>query len=258
MSWSQHLRSAQDFMKVGDEIEAVILTLDREERKMSLGIKQLKADPWETIEEKYPVGSKHTAKVRNFTNFGVGVDGLIHISDLSWTKKIKHPSEFTQIGADIEVQVLEIDKENRRLSLGHKQLEENPWDVFETVFTVGSIHEGTIIEMLDKGAVVALPYGVEGFATPKHLVKEDGSQAQLDEKLEFKVIEFNKDAKRIILSHSRIFEDAAKAEEKAEKKATKKSSKKEEAPMIQNQVASTTLGDIDALAALKEQLEGKK
>ena len=264
MSWSQHLRSAQDFMKVGDEIEAVILTLDREERKMSLGIKQLKADPWETIEEKYPVGSKHTAKVRNFTNFGVfveieeGVDGLIHISDLSWTKKIKHPSEFTQIGADIEVQVLEIDKENRRLSLGHKQLEENPWDVFETVFTVGSIHEGTIIEMLDKGAVVALPYGVEGFATPKHLVKEDGSQAQLDEKLEFKVIEFNKDAKRIILSHSRIFEDAAKAEEKAEKKATKKSSKKEEAPMIQNQAASTTLGDLDALAALKEQLEGKK
>ena len=264
MSWSQHLRSAQDFMKVGDEIEAVVLTLDREERKMSLGIKQLKADPWETIEEKYPVGSKHTAKVRNFTNFGVfveieeGVDGLIHISDLSWTKKIKHPSEFTQIGADIEVQVLEIDKENRRLSLGHKQLEENPWDVFETVFTVGSIHEGTIIEMLDKGAVVALPYGVEGFATPKHLVKEDGSQAQLDEKLEFKVIEFNKDAKRIILSHSRIFEDAAKAEEKAEKKATKKSSKKEEAPMIQNQAASTTLGDIDALAALKEQLEGKK
>ena len=264
MSWSQHLRSAQDFMKVGDEIEAVILTLDREERKMSLGIKQLKADPWETIEEKYPVGSKHTAKVRNFTNFGVfveieeGVDGLIHISDLSWTKKIKHPSEFTQIGADIEVQVLEIDKENRRLSLGHKQLEENPWDVFETVFTVGSIHEGTIIEMLDKGAVVALPYGVEGFATPKHLVKEDGSQAQLDEKLEFKVIEFNKDAKRIILSHSRIFEDAAKAEEKAEKKTTKKSSKKEEAPMIQNQAASTTLGDIDALAALKEQLEGKK
>ena len=264
MSWSQHLRSAQDFMKVGDEIEAVILTLDREERKMSLGIKQLKADPWETIEEKYPVGSKHTAKVRNFTNFGVfveieeGVDGLIHISDLSWTKKIKHPSEFTQIGADIEVQVLEIDKENRRLSLGHKQLEENPWDVFETVFTVGSIHEGTIIEMLDKGAVVALPYGVEGFATPKHLVKEDGSQAQLDEKLEFKVIEFNKDAKRIILSHSRIFEDAAKAEEKAEKKAKKTSTKKEETPMIQNQAASTTLGDIDALAALKEQLEGKK
>ncbi len=268
MSWSQHLRSAQDFMKVGDEVEAVVLTLDREERKMSLGIKQLKSDPWETIEEKYPIGSKHTAKVRNFTNFGVfveieeGVDGLIHISDLSWTKKVKHPSEFTQIGADIEVQVLEIDKENRRLSLGHKQLEENPWDVFETVFTVGSVHEGTIIEMLDKGAVVALPYGVEGFATPKHLVKEDGSQAQLDEKLEFKVIEFNKDAKRIILSHSRIFEDAAKAEERAEKKAaTKKSTGKREdvAPAIQNQAASTTLGDIDALAALKEQMEaGKK
>lgn len=268
MSWSQHLRSAQDFMKVGDEVEAVVLTLDREERKMSLGIKQLKSDPWETIEEKYPIGSKHTAKVRNFTNFGVfveieeGVDGLIHISDLSWTKKVKHPSEFTQIGADIDVQVLEIDKENRRLSLGHKQLEENPWDVFETVFTVGSVHEGTIIEMLDKGAVVALPYGVEGFTTPKHLVKEDGSQAQLDEKLEFKVIEFNKDAKRIILSHSRIFEDAAKAEERAEKKAaTKKSTGKREdvAPAIQNQAASTTLGDIDALAALKEQMEaGKK
>ena len=268
MSWSQHLRSAQDFMKVGDEVEAVVLTLDREERKMSLGIKQLKSDPWETIEEKYPIGSKHTAKVRNFTNFGVfveieeGVDGLIHISDLSWTKKVKHPSEFTQIGADIDVQVLEIDKENRRLSLGHKQLEENPWDVFETVFTVGSVHEGTIIEMLDKGAVVALPYGVEGFATPKHLVKEDGSQAQLDEKLEFKVIEFNKDAKRIILSHSRIFEDAAKAEERAEKKAaTKKSTGKREdvAPAIQNQAASTTLGDIDALAAVKEQMEaGKK
>ena len=268
MSWSQHLRSAQDFMKVGDEVEAVVLTLDREERKMSLGIKQLKQDPWETIEEKYPVGSKHTAKVRNFTNFGVfveieeGVDGLIHISDLSWTKKVKHPSEFTQIGADIEVQVLEIDKENRRLSLGHKQLEENPWDVFETVFTVGSVHEGTIIEMLDKGAVVALPYGVEGFATPKHLVKEDGSQAQMDEKLSFKVIEFNKDAKRIILSHSRIFEDAAKAEERAEKKAAGKKpagNKREAAPAIQNQAASTTLGDIDALAALKEQMEaGKK
>ena len=234
MSWSQHLRSAQDFMKVGDEVEAVILTLDREERKMSLGIKQLKPDPWENIEEKYPVGSRHTAKVRNFTNFGVfveieeGVDGLIHISDLSWTKKIKHPSEFTQIGAEIEVQVLEIDKENRRLSLGHKQLEENPWDVFETIFTVNSIHEGTIVEMLDKGAVIQLEYGVEGFATPKHLVKEDGSQAQLNEKLSFKVIEFNKDSKRIILSHSRIYEDAQRAEAKEAKKTTsaKKSSKK--------------------------------
>ena len=263
MSWSQHLRSAQDFMKVGDEVEAVILTLDREERKMSLGIKQLKADPWENIEAKYPVGSKHTAQVRNFTNFGVfveieeGVDGLIHISDLSWTKKIKHPSEFTQIGAEIEVQVLEIDKENRRLSLGHKQLEENPWDVFETVFTQDSVHEGTIVEMLDKGAVIQLEYGVEGFATPKHLVKEDGSQAQLNEKLPFKVIEFNKESKRIILSHSRIFEDAQRAEAKEAKKAAapKKSSKKEDTPIIQNQAASTTLGDIDALAALKAQME---
>ena len=268
MSWSQHLRSAQDFMSVGDEVEAVVLTLDRDERKMSLGIKQLKADPWEGIETKYPVGSKHSAKVRNFTNFGIfveiveGVDGLIHVSDLSWTKKIKHPSEFTQIGAQLDVQVLEIDTDNRRLSLGHKQLEENPWDVFETIFKVDSIHEGTIIEMLDKGAVVSLPYGVEGFATPKHLVKEDGSQAQADEKLEFKVIEFNKDAKRIILSHSRIFEDVAKAAERAEKKAAaaaKKSAKKEDAaPVIENKAAATTLGDIDALAALKEQLEGKK
>ena len=264
MSWSQHLRSAQDFMKVGDEVEAVILTLDREERKMSLGIKQLKQDPWENIEEKYAVGSKYTAKVRNFTNFGVfveleeGVDGLIHISDLSWTKKIKHPSEFTQIGADIDVQVLEIDKDNRRLSLGHKQLEENPWDVFETVFTVGSIHEGTIIEMLDKGAVVALPYGVEGFATPKHLVKEDGTQAKQDEKLNFKVIEFNKDAKRIILSHSRIFEDEAKAEaKKSAKKAAKANNNNEEAPVINNTIEKTTLGDLEELAALKEKLSKK-
>ncbi len=263
MSWSQHLRSAQDFLKVGDEVEAVVLTLDREERKMSLGLKQLKKDPWEDIEVKYPVGSQHTAKVRNFTNFGVfveieeGVDGLIHISDLSWTKKIKHPSEFTQIGADIQVQVLEIDKENRRLSLGHKQLEENPWDVFETVFTVGSVHEGTITEMLEKGAVVALPYGVEGFATPKHLVKEDGSQAQVEEKLEFKVIEFNKDSKRIILSHSRIFEDEAKAE-KAEARKAKRAAKKEEAPAAATPaIEKTTLGDLEALAALKEKLSGK-
>ena len=264
MSWSQHLRSAQDFMKVGDEVEAVVLTLDREERKMSLGIKQLKEDPWEKIEEKYPVASRHQARVRNFTTFGVfveieeGVDGLIHISDLSWTKKVKHPSEFTTIGAEIEVVVLEIDKENRRLSLGHKQLEDNPWDVFETVFTVGSVHEGTIIELLDRGAVVSLPYGVEGFATPKHLVKEDGSQAQLDEKLPFKVIEFNKEAKRIILSHSRIFEDVAKAEERAEKKTKRASVKKEDTPQIQNQPAATTLGDLDALAALKEKLEEGK
>jgi len=260
MSWSQHLRSAQDFMKVGDEVEAVVLTLDRKERKMSLGIKQLKADPWANIEEKYPVGSKHTAKVRNFTNFGVfveleeGVDGLIHISDLSWTKKIKHPSEFTQIGADIDVQVLEIDKDNRRLSLGHKQLEENPWDVFETIFTVGSIHEGTIVEMLEKGAVIALPYGVEGFATPKHLVKEDGTQAQVDEKLNFKVIEFNKDSKRIILSHSRIFEDEARAEKAEAKKAAKKAKVAEEAPVMSTPIEKTTLGDISALAALKEKL----
>ena len=249
------------------EVEAVVLTLDREERKMSLGIKQLKQDPWETIEEKYPVGSKHTAKVRNFTNFGVfveieeGVDGLIHISDLSWTKKIKHPSEFTQIGAEIEVQVLEIDKENRRLSLGHKQLEENPWDVFETIFTVGSIHEGTIIEVLDKGAVISLPYGVEGFATPKHLVKEDGSQAAVDEKLQFKVIEFNKEAKRIILSHSRIFEDEQKGAKKetGEKKSSSKrgGKKEEESAMVTGPVEKTTLGDIEELAALKEKLAGK-
>ena len=261
MSWSQHLRSAQDFMKKDDEVEAVILTLDRDERKMSLGIKQLKADPWENIEAKYPVGSKHTAKVRNFTNSGAfveleeGVDGLIHISDLSWTKKIKHPSEFTQIGADIDVQVLEIDKENRRLSLGHKQLEENPWDVFETIFTVGSIHEGTITELLDKGAVVALPHGVEGFATPKHLVKEDGTTAAQGETLEFKVIEFNKDAKRIILSHSRIFEDAAKAEQRKAKKAAK-AAVAEEAPAT-SQIEKTTLGDIQELAALKEKLSKK-
>ena len=267
MSWSQHLRSAQDFMKVGDDVEAVILTLDRDERKMSLGIKQLKDDPWETIENKYPIGSKHTAKVRNFTNFGVfveieeGVDGLIHISDLSWTKKVKHPNEFTKVGEIIDVCVLEIDKVNRRLSLGHKQLEENPWDVFETVFTQDSIHEGTIIELLDKGAVIQLEYGVEGFATPKHLVKEDGSQAKLNEKLQFKVIEFNKDSKRIILSHSRIFEDVQRAEARAEKKAATAARKaanatrKEEAPAIQNQAASTTLGDLDALAELKAKMQ---
>ncbi len=262
MSWSQHLRSAQDFMKVGDEVEAVILTLDREERKMSLGIKQLKEDPWEDIESKYPIGSKHVAKVRNFTNFGVfveieeGVDGLIHISDLSWTKKIKHPSEFTQIGAEIDVVVMEIDKNNRRLSLGHKQLEENPWDVFETVFTQDSVHEGTIIEMLDKGAVVQLEYGVEGFATPKHLVKEDGSHAQLNEKLPFKVIEFNKESKRIILSHSRIYEDEQRSTEtRPEKKKAGRTARKDDTPVIQNQAASTTLGDLDALAALKAKMQ---
>ena len=262
MSWSQHLRSAQDFVKVGDKQEAVILTLDRDERKMSLGIKQLKEDPWLNIDAKYPVASKHTAKVRNFTNFGVfveleeGVDGLIHISDLSWTKKIKHPSEFTSLGSTIEIQVLEIDKENRRLSLGHKQLEENPWDNYETIFAVDTIHEGTIADLMDKGAVITLEHGIEGFATPKHLTKEDGSQAKAGETLQFKVIEFNKETKRIILSHSRIFEDAQKAAEVAEapKKAAKKAAKKEEAPAAPA-VEKTTLGDIESLAALKESLE---
>ena len=260
MSWSQHLRSAQDFLKVGDEVEAVILTLDRDERKMSLGIKQLREDPWESIEDKYPVGSKHNAKVRNFTNFGVfveleeGVDGLIHISDLSWTKKVKHPSEFTQVGAEIDVIVLDIDKENRRLSLGHKQLEENPWDVFEEKYTVGSIHEGKITELLEKGAVVALDENVEGFATPKHLVKEDGSQAAQGETLPFKVIEFNKDSKRIILSHSRTFEDPQREEKKAAAKKAR-APKKEDAPKIENVAASTTLGDLDVLAQLKAQME---
>ncbi|MDT8401549.1 MAG: 30S ribosomal protein S1 [Bacteroidales bacterium] len=263
MSWSQHLRSAQEFMNVGDEVEAVILTLDREQRKMSLGIKQLKPDPWEKIDEKYTVGSQHTARVRNFTNFGVfveiaeGVDGLIHISDLSWTKKIKHPAEFTSIDSEIEVVVLEIDKENRRLSLGHKQLEENPWDVFEDVFEVDTVHEGTIIDVFDKGAVVALPYGVEGFVTPKHLVKEDGTSGRIDEKLEFKVIEFNKSAKKIILSHSRIFEDEKRATEhgakKSEAAATRRATKK-----LKSNLEKTTLGDITDLAALKEEMEEKE
>ncbi|MBQ0062434.1 MAG: 30S ribosomal protein S1 [Prevotella sp.] len=260
MSWSQHLRSAQDFLKVGDEVEAVILTLDLEERKMSLGIKQLKPDPWENIDTKYPVGSKHTAKVRNFTNFGVfveleeGVDGLIHISDLSWTKKVKHPAEFTQVAAPIDVIVLEIDKENRRLSLGHKQLEENPWNKYEALYTVGSVHEGTIKEIMDKGAVITLEENVEGFSTPKHLVKEDGTTPVKGDVLPFKVIEFNKDSKRIILSHSRTFEE----EKETEKKAPRKPAKKEATPTIQNQAASTTLGDIDALAQLKAQMEAEK
>ncbi len=264
MSWSQHLRSAQDFLKVGDEVEAVILTLDRDERKMSLGIKQLKNDPWQSIEEKYSLNSKHKAIVRNFTNFGVfveieeGVDGLIHISDLSWTKKVKHPAEFTQIGAEIDVLVLEIDKDNRRLSLGHKQLEENPWDVFENIFSEGSVHEGTIIELFDKGAVVSLPYGVEGFATPKHLVKEDNSTAKLDEKLEFKVIEFNKESKRIIVSHSRVFEDERRAEDSAKKKAAAKASPKKAVKKVSDNVEKTTLGDISGLAALKDQMEANE
>ena len=261
MSWSQHLRSAQDFLKAGDEVEAVILTLDRDERKMSLGLKQLKKDPWENIEEKYAIGSRHTAKVRNFTHFGVfveieeGVDGLIHISDLSWTKKIKHPSEFTQVGNDIEVQVLEIDKDNRRLSLGHKQLEENPWDVFETIFTVGSIHQGKVIEVLDKGAVISLEHGVEGFATPKHLVKEDGSQAKLGDELEFKVIEFNKDNKRIILSHSRIAEDANKAERRAQNVSRRAEKRPAAETAATPAIEKTTLGDLGALQALKEQMQ---
>ena len=260
MSWSQHLRSAQEFLKVGDEVDAVILTLDRQERKMSLGIKQLKDDPWKNIEEKFPVGSKHTGKVRNFTNFGVfveleeGVDGLVHISDLSWTKKVKHPSEFTQLGAEMDVVVLEIDKDSRRLSLGHKQLEENPWDVFEQTYSVGSVHKGTITQLMDKGAVVSLEDGVEGFVTPKHLQKEDGSKAQEGETLDFKVIEFNKDSKRVILSHSRTFEEGA-AEERRPRRAAGK--KETAAANVQNQVATNSLGDNDALAALKAQMEGK-
>ncbi len=263
MSWSQHLRSAQDFMKVGDEVEAVILTLDRDERKMSLGIKQLKKDPWEDIEVRYPIGSKHTAKVRNFTNFGVfveieeGVDGLIHISDLSWTKKVKHPSEFTQLGAEIEVVVLEIDKDNRRLSLGHKQLEDNPWEGLEAIFTPGSIQEGTIVEMQDKGAVISLDHGMEGFATPKHLVKQDGSMPKVGDTLDFKVIEFNKDNKRIFLSHSRIFEDEAKAEKNEARKARRQNSRREEQPVLNTPIEKTTLGDLQELAALKEKLAGK-
>ena len=264
MSWSQHLRSAQDFMKVGDEVEAVILTLDRAERKMSLGIKQLKEDPWETIEVKYPVGSKHTAKVRNFTNFGIfveleeGVDGLIHISDLSWTKKVKHPSEFTSVGASIDVVVLEIDKENRRLSLGHKQLEKNPWDEYEAIYTPGSVHQGTITELMDKGAVVALAEGGEGFATPKHLTKEDGTMAKKGETLDFKVIEFVKETKRIILSHSRTFEEGKDdVKTAAPRKHNNGGARKNEAAAINNVAAGTSLGDIDALAKLKAQMEGK-
>ena len=264
MSWSQHLRSANDFMKVGDDVEAVILTLDRAERKMSLGIKQLKEDPWETIDAKFPVGSKHVAKVRNFTNFGIfveleeGVDGLIHISDLSWTKKIKHPSEFTSVGATLDVVVLEIDKENRRLSLGHKQLEKNPWDEYEAIYTPGSVHTGKIIEMMDKGAVVALNEGGEGFATPKHLTKADGSMAKKGEELDFKVIEFVKETKRIILSHSRTFEEGK--DEPVSKPSHKRSNnggRKNDAPVINNVAAGTSLGDIDALAKLKAQMEGK-
>ena len=266
MSWSQHLRSAQDFLKVGDEVEAVILTLDRDERKMSLGLKQLKEDPWENIEVKYPVGSKHTAKVRNFTNFGIfveleeGVDGLIHISDLSWTKKIKHPSEFTKVGETIDVVVLEIDKENRRLSLGHKQLEQNPWDTYETIYKPGTVHIGKITESMDKGAVITLNEGGEGFATPKHLVKEDGTQAQLGEELPFMVTEFVKDSKRIILSHSRTFEDV-KDEPRRENNhrgGGRRQQQHQETAQIQNVVAGTSLGDLGVLADLKKRMEEGK
>ncbi|WP_278986440.1 30S ribosomal protein S1 [Alistipes communis] len=266
MSWSQHLRSAQEFMKVGDEVEAVILTLDRAERKMSLGIKQLTTDPWADIEQKYPVGTRCVAKVRNFTNFGVfveieeGIDGLVHISDLSWTKKVKHPGEFTQIGADLEVVVLEIDKENRRLSLGHKQLEENPWNEFEGQFSIDSIHEGTVTELVDKGAIVSLTDSIEGFCPMKHLVKEDGTTAKVGEKLPFKVLEFSKATKRITLSHSRTFEDAKRAEyaaEKAEKKAAADANKSV-VKKINASVEKTTLGDIAGLAELKAQMAAKE
>ena len=266
MSWSQHLRSAQEFMKVGDEVEAVILALDRAERKMSLGIKQLTTDPWADIEQKYPVGTRCVAKVRNFTNFGVfveieeGIDGLVHISDLSWTKKVKHPGEFTQIGADLEVVVLEIDKENRRLSLGHKQLEENPWNEFEGQFSIDSIHEGTVTELVDKGAIVSLTDSIEGFCPMKHLVKEDGTTAKVGEKLPFKVLEFSKATKRITLSHSRTFEDAKRAEyaaEKAEKKAAADANKSV-VKKINASVEKTTLGDIAGLAELKAQMAAKE
>lgn len=263
MSWSQHLRTAQDFLKVGDEIEAVILTLDREERKMSLGIKQLIPDPWTNIKDRYPINSKHTSMVRNFTNFGIfveleeGVDGLIHISDLSWSKKVKHPAEFTKIGENIDVVVLDVDEENRRLSLGHKQLEENPWDVFESVFTLDSVHRGTIIEINDKGAVAALPYGVEGFVPKRHLTKEDNSQVKMDEALDFKVIEFSKENKKIILSHTKVYQDAqaaersrSEAQSQKEERSTRRAVKK-----IKDNVEKTTLGDISALAEIKSGME---
>ncbi|MBE6201558.1 MAG: 30S ribosomal protein S1 [Rikenellaceae bacterium] len=266
MSWNQHLRSAQEFMKVGDEIEAVVLTLDREERKMSLGIKQLTSDPWESIEERYPIGSRHTAKVRNFTNFGIfveiaeGIDGLVHISDLSWTKKIKHPAELTQLGADIDVIVLGIDKENRRLSLGHKQLEENPWNEFEAKYSVDSVHEGKVIEVNEKGAVVALAENVEGFAPAKQIVKEDGTTAKVGDVLPFKVVEFSKVTKHISLSHTRIFEEAKRAEEnaaKAEKRAAAEATKST-IKKVNASVEKTTLGDIAGLAELKAKLEAEE
>jgi len=263
MSWSQHLRTAQDFLKVGDEVEAKILTLEREDHKMSLGIKQLTPDPWTNVKERYAVGTKHTATVRNFTTFGIfveleeGVDGLIHISDLSWSKKIKHPAEFTKIGEKIEVVVLEVDEENRRLSLGHKQLEENPWDVFETIFPVGSVHQGTITNLSDKGAVVALQYGVEGFCPTRHLKKEDGTTLKNEETAEFKVIEFVKENKKIILSHSKLFEDKVATEKATEEKAAEKAAKntKRTVKEINDNIEHSTLGDLEALQNLKETLE---
>ena len=264
MSWSQHLRSAQDFMNVGDTVEAVVLTLDREERKMSLGIKQLMPDPWNDIESKYTVGSKHNAKVRNFTNFGVfveleeGVDGLIHISDLSWQKKIKHPSEFCKVGDEMEVVVLEIDRENRRISLGHKQLEENPWDVFETIFGEGSVHQGTIIENKDKSGIVALPYGVEGICPAKHLRKEDGSNAKVEETLDFKVIEFNKESKKIVVSHTRTFEEGEDKPAASKGGAKKGGSANSAVNAINQSNEKSTLGDLDALAELKEKMDKEK
>ena len=263
MSWTQHLRSAQEFLTVGQEVDAVVLMLDREDRKMSLGLKQLKPDPWETIEQRFPVGSNHEARVRNFTNYGVfveldeGIDGLIHISDLSWTRKVKHPNEFVKVGQMIEVQVLEIDKENRRLSLGHKQVTENPWDEFAKEFTIGSIHEGTVVRMNEKGATIALPYGVEAFATPKHLVKEDGTSVAVDEKLPFKILDFNPEMQRIIVSHSRIHEDAERAERRQAATEERNQQVRDAAAVAatQQNVERATLGDLDELAALKERLE---
>lgn len=263
MSWSQHLRTAHDFLKVGDEVEAIILTLDRDERKMSLGMKQLVPDPWENIVEKYPINSKHTATVRNFTNFGIfveleeGVDGLIHISDLSWSKKIKHPAEFTKIGEQIEVLVLDVDTENRRLSLGHKQLEENPWDVFESVFTLGSVHQGTVVSANDKGFIVSLPYGVEGFVPTRHASKADNSMAKVDDALDFKVIEFSKENKKIILSHSRVHQEEARAERDKEEGKVKKEqrSNKNAVKKVQDSIEKTTLGDLEALVSLKTDME---
>ena len=266
MSWTQHLRSAQEFLTVGQEVDAVVLMLDREDRKMSLGLKQLKPDPWETIEQRFPVGSNHEARVRNFTNYGVfveldeGIDGLIHISDLSWTRKVKHPNEFVKVGQMIEVQVLEIDKENRRLSLGHKQVTENPWDEFAKEFTIGSIHEGTVVRMNEKGATIALPYGVEAFATPKHLVKEDGSSVSVDEKLPFKILDFNPDMQRIIVSHSRIHEDAERAERRQAATEDRNQQVRDAAAVAatQQSVERATLGDLDELAALKERLQSEE